>query len=742
MAGLADLFPRDANAEPPGGSPKALLQAMKDDMWLSGRSIGDIEEASAQLVSRMTQRGASTEDAPPGQVVRPSGETTAMTPVSDVESKQAEVKAQYKIDQLRQMHEQELAKGGAIKQGKYESTGTGALIGSVIGGVATGTTPLGPLPGALAGAAVGEGIEQAMTPGDIPLKDAASNVLQETGNAAIGELGGGFFRMIRPVKYSQPRPLTPEQLRRKDMFDKHGIPYMAHEITDSGVHKLFADIGESGALSPKAYQAFYGRQNEARKAAIEGFADQVGQHMPPDQLANAAVRVVNDSKEAGMAGAEILYNSVKDDLKYTMRTVQQPTGKMIPAQGGLRGPDGKPLMVPEMEEKEIIDGGLWVNTKDTKQAFEAAKKEYEAAARHLHQPEMLKAPWYKTASEATGLSEQSQWNDAHLFLKNVRSEIRRVQDAKAAGADTATMADLGTLKKTEAILETDLARALGSSPKPEHQRAYWTWNLAQDTVKNMSEDYRNETILSFVKTVRQHGGETAIKKFTTSMSPEDAQKVLRATSSEPELQKSLQRSFVEAAYESSVDDTAAGVFDPVKMRKFLYKNEYIAPKTDAMIPKPVQRDLKEFLDVAEHQMAAQEQGTSGSMFVKFKQSGAMFTLPAATLAGLGVMSYAHGDQATAALEAGGAVTVLLGPKWIANALQNPDTAKLLIQGVRYSASQTRVGQVAQQLMRIDEGFARAVQEAAHVSGVLRPAPDTAPQPGRMTQPTSILELEK
>jgi hypothetical protein len=742
MANLADLFTRDANAEPPGGSPKAMLQAMKDDMWLSGMSLGDINEASAQLVSSMTQRGASTEDAPPSQVVRPSSGTTAMTPVPDNESKLAEVKAQFKLDELRRMHEQELSKGGAIKQGHYQSTGVGATIGSVVGGVATGMTPLGPVPGVLGGAAIGEGIEQAVTPGEISGPDAAGSVLEQTAYAGLGELGGGLFRMMRPVKYSQPRPLTPEQMRRKDVFEKHGIPYMAHEVTDSGVHKLFADIGESGALSPKAYSAFYERQNEARKAAIEGFADQVGQHMQPADLADAAVQVVHDSREAMHSGAEILYNSVKDDLKYTTKIIQQPTGKMIPHPQGLRGPDGKPMMIPEMVDQEITVGGLQVNIRDTQQAFTAAKKATEDAARHLHQPDMLKSPWYQTATNATGLPDMAQWNDAHLYLKEVRSEIRRVQEAKSAGSDTSKLADIGTLKKIEATLEADLGRALGSSPKPEHQRAFWTWNLAQDTVRNMSEEYRNETVLSFVRTVDQHGGEAAIKKFTTSLSPEDAKKVLKATASDPELQKSLQRSFVEAAFESSVDDTTAGNFDPVKMRKFLYKNEYITPKTDAMIPKPVQRDLKEFLDVAEKQLNDQEQGKAGSMFVKFKQSGAMFTLPAATLAGLGIVSYAHGDQGTAALEAGGAVTVLLGPAWIAKSLQNPETAKLLIEGIRYSASQTRVGKVAQQLMRIDEGFARAVQTAANVSGFLSPA-EEKPEvtPGRMTAPSSVLDLK-
>src|SRR5690349_2723336 len=98
MATLADLDYRDKDAEPPGGSPKALLQQMKDDMWLSGRSIGDINDASVQLVSAMTQRGASSEPTPVAS--KAGGGTSAMTPVSDVESKLAEVKAQYKIDQL------------------------------------------------------------------------------------------------------------------------------------------------------------------------------------------------------------------------------------------------------------------------------------------------------------------------------------------------------------------------------------------------------------------------------------------------------------------------------------------------------------------------------------------------------------------------------------------------------------------------------------------------------------------
>lgn len=727
MPTLAELGQwRDKAAIPPILSPRDYLEEFKGRSLVSGMSIADTKEATAQLVRSMTERGASTEDAPPSQVTAPaasptrttrsSGETTAMTPVGDEESKLAELKAQYKLDQLREMHERDLASGGSIKQGKYESTGTGALVGSVVGGVASTVGGLGPVPGVLAGAAVGEGVEQAMTPGEISMKDAAGNVAEQVGYAGVGELGGGLFRLKRPVQYTQPRPLTPEQLRRKDIFDKHGIPYMAHEVTDSGAHKLFADIGESGALSPKAYQEFYLRQNEARKAAIEGLADQVGRHMPPADLAEAVVQVVRDSREAAQTGAEILYNSVTDDLKYTTRIVQQPTGRMIPAPGKILGPNGQPLMIPEMADKEIIDGGLWVDTRATKQAFEAAKKSYEDAARHLHQPDMLKAPWYQTATQATGLPEQAQWTDAHLYLKELRAEIRRVQDAKAAGSDTSKLADLGTLKKTEAILETDLARALGSSPKPEHQRAYWTWTLAQDTVKNMSEDYRNETVLSFVRSVQKHGGEDAMKKFTTSMSAEDASKVLRATGADPNLQDSMRRSFLQAAYEASVDDTAAGVFDPVKMRKFLYKNEFIAPKTDAMIPAKTQRDIKEFLDVAEHQIKAQEQGTSGSMFVKFKQSGAMFTLPAATLAGLGISSYAHGDQGTAALEAGGAVTVLLGPKWIAQALQKPETAKLLIDGVKYSYSQSRVGRVTRELVRLDEGFARAVQEAANISG--------------------------
>ena len=271
--------------------------------------------------------------------------TIPLTPVPDTDMAHDLARSEFEHEMERDAFEKEMAGGGAIKRQGYESTGTGAAVGSTIGAVAGGLvtkSPAGATAGGVAGAVAGEAVEQGIyaatsSPGAITPRESASALGEQALIGGVAEGAGAAFRLARPIRYVQPTQLSPEQLQRKQVFDKFKIPYLPHEINDSGFHKLLADLGESGVLNPNAYAELRRDQNALRKLAINGIADQVGTNVPTNQLAQNVLKVVKDSREAAERGIDVLYNTIRADLEYTKTSKQVPTGKMVPNPSGLVG---------------------------------------------------------------------------------------------------------------------------------------------------------------------------------------------------------------------------------------------------------------------------------------------------------------------------------------------------------------------------------------------------------------------
>jgi hypothetical protein len=159
-------------------------------------------------------------------------------------------------------------------------------------------------------------------------------------------------------------------------------------------------------------------------------------------------------------------------------------------------------------------------------------------------------------------------------------------------------------------------------------------------------------------------------------------------------------------------DDADAPFNAEKFRKSLFgKDEMNSRKSEVLLDPTQKQKLKEFTNaVSDIQNGPQ---SKFGIFLKMKSAQALMTLSAGSLATLGLISGRQGDTGSAAVELGGAATIILGPKVLANLMTNPKAVEYMIQGLRYTATdKSNTVRVVRELMRLDQGFARAVQAGA------------------------------
>src|SRR5688572_29874284 len=122
---------------------------------------------------------------------------------------------QYESDQAFEAYVNEMKQGGSIKRTPYESSGVGAAVGATAAGVGAtvlGHPELAPV-ASVGGAVVGEGVEQGVRSlmGDQPTAQESAVGFGEQGVIGVAaEVGAGAIRFIKPIKYAEPRLLTPE----------------------------------------------------------------------------------------------------------------------------------------------------------------------------------------------------------------------------------------------------------------------------------------------------------------------------------------------------------------------------------------------------------------------------------------------------------------------------------------------------------------------------------------------------
>ncbi len=622
--------------------------------------------------------------------------------------------------------------GAAINEGSAKrSISPGAAIGSLVGGAAGGllTAPsggLGAIPGAVAGAAIGElaqqGYDRMTNSAYAPhsLEESAKRVGAEAAYSAAGEVGGALgaravktvtgamgltnaVTFTKPVSYAQPRELTPEQLQTKAFLDQHQIPYTPEQITGSTFHSFARSVADNGTFSEKDMRVFTGQQDAAVRASVVSLADTFGTKVPPDVLGQQILRTIrNEDDTITSMVIDPLYNRIANDLKYTTQTIQVPTGRMVPHSSGAMGPNG-PMMIPEMTDQLVTQGGLLVDQTPVKALFKDAVREIENTATLQNRPDLLKAPNYQSMKRFLDMPDLGQWADAHTVLKETRRNLREMDNP--TNIATGVLQDEAVLTRAEKVLETQLEAALQNSPNAAHQADLALWEQAQSAVKSKNERLRNDVTLRFIKAIDEHGGEAGLKPFVNSMTPDDAWKVMEAVKSDPVVQGSLRRQYLEdKIIKAGGMADAEAPFDAEKFRKALFgKDEMNARKSAVMLDPVQQSKLKEFTDaVSTIQAQGDTSGKFGSVFIKMTSAGALFSIP------YSAYQTAQGDSA-GKYELGAAASILIGPKALAYLLTNPKTAEYMIQGLRYSATSNQAVRVTRELMRLDQGFANAVR---------------------------------
>lgn len=228
-----------------------------------------------------------------------------------------------------------------------------------------------------------------------------------------------------------------------------------------------------------------------------------------------------------------------------------------------------------------------------------------------------------------------------------------------------------------------------------------------------------------MRIAQQHGGDKAVEGIILRGSREDVQKILTAVKDTPEMLSTIRRSFIEdglirAGVKQAGTETVETPFNVKKFRDHVFGlSEVTQNKADLLLPARNQAKIGEFLNAVSDQQAAAKTGKTGAVLVAMKQSQAIFTIPkgaiegtGAVLGGFAIGQAGQGDIAEAGLELTAAGSIIMGPKWIAQALTDPRKTEMLIQGLRYSlVNESQSLRVTRELMRMDQIFARAVQLA-------------------------------
>ena len=615
-------------------------------------------------------------------------------------------------------------KGAAINKGSAtRDVSPGAALGSVVGGVAGGaltaqTGGWGAILGAVMGAAVGEFGQQvydkatnsAYAPVDAA--ESATRIAKEAAFSAIGEGAGRAITFVRPVAYAKPATLSAEQLKTKAFMDRHQIPYTPDQITGSSFHSFLRSVADNGIFSETAMQTFYKDQNAAIRGVITDIADTMGQHVPIDKLGvEVANYATGRSKLIQDTIVAPLYKRIDQDLAYTTQTIQVPTGKMVPHPSGLMGPNGQPLMVPEMADKTVTQGGLLVDIRPLKAKFQTQVAALEKDAINMGDKNFAKLrdtnPAYETMKDFLSTEDQIQWNAAHTLLKSTREKLRRADDVFDPASSK--LYDKGKLIEGESLLDKQMGVALQQSSNPAHQADYALWRQAQAITKGRAEQFKNETVMRLVKSIDERGGSKGVAQFENNMTAEDMAEVWKAVRSNPDLQGSMRRAYLEdKIIKAGGMADAEAPFDAEKFRKALFgKDEAAALKSNVVLDARQKQKLTEFINAVSDVQGENVAGKFGSVFIRMKSSGALFSVP---LALYGASQIGGGDVKEGVAELAGAASILIAPNVLARLLTNPRATEYMIQGLRYSATDhSQALRITRELMRLDQGFAQAVR---------------------------------
>jgi hypothetical protein len=597
--------------------------------------------------------------------------------------------------------------GAAIVEGSARRlVSPGAAIGGTLGGIVGGmaTAPsggLGAIPGAVAGAAVGELAQQgfdtftgsAYAPHSA--EESAKRVGMEAGFAAAGEATAGAITYLRPVRYAQPRVLTPEQQQTKAVLDRHQIPYTPEQVTGNTFHNFAKSLADGGVLSQQTMQRFVKDQNAAIRDAAQGIADTMGQQVPADKLGLEIVKLIRQ----------------EDDT--LTRTVISPLYNTIEQHLGVQG------------------NGLLVDQRPVKQLFQQKVTQIEQAAQAQNKPSLLEQASYRSMKEIASLPDDAQWNHAHVVLKSIREDLRDLSNP--LNVATGMLKDKAVLSQAEKALEKQLETALQTSANPAHQVDLSLWKQAQQLTKGRSEQFRNDIILRFMKTVDERGGEKGMSQLISSMTADDMVKVMNATQADPALQGAMRQRYLTTKIEQVGGlEEAEKPLDAERFRAAVFgKTGLDKRKAEVMFDPQQRQKLTEFINaVSDVQSAPKSQL---GKYLMLLNGGAALTIP------IGVYDMVAGNTERGATELSGAATVLLTPKLLAGMLTDPRKVEYLIQGLRYTITdRSNVLRVTRELIRLDQNFARAVQmgiSAYHAEQTSGPLPRTAETVSKTIQPT-------
>lgn len=657
---------------------------------------------------------------------------------------------QTELDRKFRAYQQEQAQGGSIRQGgPRENPPIGATVGGMagagIGLAVTGGNPLGAIVGGIGGTFVGElgqqGYELLKDPGAAPrsVGESVARVAEEEAyqlaGEGVGRLAGGLIagRRIAP---GIPKSITPNERQAMQYMTQKGYSpgYMPAEVTEAHGLDVLHNIAEFSLFGGGAIKRFRDkRDQEVFTELAQGFIDDLGPRMSPDDVGRAVAHAANHGLELEQIPIQMEYNTIehlaapgyvhvptrvqveKETEPITKTAIDKVTvkkqEKVTPAVPGLQSvergtrPYDKGFVTPGTPEERELRGMRVKVTEQSIQVGEQLKRmkvmtdhsEFQISGARINflplKEELAEA--LAVAKRAGGLEDRAMGTTMLEFLaekpdvlsypvaKQIRTELRVLQDGLAASPGTENAPAIALAQKAYTKLTKQIEAGLAEFDPSLAER----WKDVNFREAAGHAQFNNDIVRAVVRHAETAGKgkpEAIVDKVFQHNNISTIQNVKNAVDP-PTWDKMLSWHWRDAYAKSA--GNAKVLHEAFFGANGLGEKEMIT----AYGPERV-KQYKDFLNAMEVAQKRQPDKT-GTVFISLKTPGAVMQLSGGALAGLGIIQ----DEVDVAQTLGGAMLVL-GPPILARLMTNPTSAKWIIDGMKIPAGTKEASALAARIL--------------------------------------------
>jgi hypothetical protein len=525
------------------------------------------------------------------------------------------------------------------------------------------------------------------------------------------------------------------------------------EATGGRIDGILHSVAETGIIPPKRLVEYTKNRHQEFANAARDFGEQISRTpMSMEERAELILKAAEREKGLYNSAASVYYNTIREKVSPTRRTVAVPVGE----EGtGLRGPStqfvssattrrtdiptatggppnpnqpaipqpgtrsqitgidatntiipGREYMRPVTKDVELTSGGLIVDVRELRKKYH---KQLKAIG---EDPQGVEG---KAALEQFyDLGDYAQWSDLEPVLQRMRSDSRRIDMAVNAGGQAGKERAPGAARLDALANNLDdvMGEALKTVPTApgSSMSLYEVWKIARGMSRTAHQDFNNELLRSLTKSALYNakgGNLTVAKTLYEAKEPDIVRQALRPLD-ETERQE-IRKGAWEYAWQQALTKLP-GSTDMVMakdLRKYLYGQTDLDIKRANEFFTPQQRKWIDgyLATIEKHQERLAD--PMSPVFFQMKQAGAVAEVSGAAMVGLGVQA---GEKLSKG-KVGVGLTLLFSPKMAANLLLRPTTAELYTQLSKYPTNSYAFGATLKRLSLFDEGVARLVQAA-------------------------------